>query len=526
MAALGFEKGRRPRHGRRDATRSKSLREVIRDKNQQFFYRWRPVNAEYVVGRRVEPFGSVNFPGEMKQLDAMVAARDRRIWQRAQALRGLGYPPTRPAHERNRGDAVTPRMSRHAVAVALAAFSLAASAAAQDPARSPIAAGSWISRSEDPRVALERLRPAPGYEVNLFASEEQFPDLAKPLAMTFDARGRLWVLTSPTYPHLLPGAAPKDKLVILEDTNTRRTRRQAHGLRRRAAPADGVRARRRRRLRVAAAEPDVPARHQRRRPGGRAPNHPARLRNRRQPSRDPRVPVGPRRRTVFPGRDIPSLAGRDALRPGPARERRRLAVRAEAPSSCACSCRTRSPIPWGHVVDRWGQNFISDASNGNNHYGTAVFGTGGLSAQAAPDQGVDAHEGAPHVRHRVRQQPAVPRRRRRGDFLINNVIGFHGTKQYRVVEDGSGFVGIEDRAAPAIVGQQLPAGGACSSVPTARSTSCDWFNPLIGHMQYSLRDPRRDDDARARVARDGEGAAAAGAAAHRWPADRGAAGTA
>ena len=41
--------------------------------------------------------------------------------------------------------------------------------------------------SEDPRVALERLRPAPGYEVSLFASEEQFPDLAKPLAMTFDS---------------------------------------------------------------------------------------------------------------------------------------------------------------------------------------------------------------------------------------------------------------------------------------------------------------------------------------------------
>ena len=60
---------------------------------------------------------------------------------------------------------------------------------------------------------------APGYEVNLFASEKQFPEIANPLAMAFDDRGRLWVLTSPTYPHVLPGAAPKDKLVILEDTN-------------------------------------------------------------------------------------------------------------------------------------------------------------------------------------------------------------------------------------------------------------------------------------------------------------------
>ena len=91
MTALGFDKSLRPSTDA-GVRRLEGLREVIREKNQQFFYRWRPVNAEYVVGRRVEPFGSVNFPGEMKQLDEMVAARDRRIWQRAQALRGLGYP--------------------------------------------------------------------------------------------------------------------------------------------------------------------------------------------------------------------------------------------------------------------------------------------------------------------------------------------------------------------------------------------------------------------------------------------------
>lgn len=68
------------------------LRERIRDKNQQFFHRFRPVNAEYIVGRRVEPFGAVNFPGEMKQLDDMVAERERAIWAAARALQGLRYP--------------------------------------------------------------------------------------------------------------------------------------------------------------------------------------------------------------------------------------------------------------------------------------------------------------------------------------------------------------------------------------------------------------------------------------------------
>jgi lysophospholipase L1-like esterase len=64
------------------------LRDLIRDKNQQFFYRWRPVNGEYVVGRRIEPFGVVNFPPEMRRLDEMVAERDRRIWTQARSTGG------------------------------------------------------------------------------------------------------------------------------------------------------------------------------------------------------------------------------------------------------------------------------------------------------------------------------------------------------------------------------------------------------------------------------------------------------
>ena len=75
-----------------EVKRLDELRELIHDKNQQFFYRFRPVNAEYVVGRRVEPFGSQNFPGEMKQLDEMVAERDKRIQALAARLKGLTYP--------------------------------------------------------------------------------------------------------------------------------------------------------------------------------------------------------------------------------------------------------------------------------------------------------------------------------------------------------------------------------------------------------------------------------------------------
>ena len=74
-----------------------ALRAEIRGKNQQFFYRYRPLNAEYVVGRRVEPFGSVSFPPEMRQLDEIITDLDNRIWKRARAIGIHRFPPpTRP----------------------------------------------------------------------------------------------------------------------------------------------------------------------------------------------------------------------------------------------------------------------------------------------------------------------------------------------------------------------------------------------------------------------------------------------
>ena len=55
------------------------LRAMIAYKNKQFFYKYRPVNGEYVYGRRRRPFGVVNFPSEMDTLDAIVAREEGRI---------------------------------------------------------------------------------------------------------------------------------------------------------------------------------------------------------------------------------------------------------------------------------------------------------------------------------------------------------------------------------------------------------------------------------------------------------------
>jgi putative heme-binding domain-containing protein len=56
---------------------------------------------------------------------------------------------------------------------------------------------------------------ADGYKIELFASETL--GIADPCAMRWDEKGRLWVLTIPSYPQPLPGSNPNDKLVILED---------------------------------------------------------------------------------------------------------------------------------------------------------------------------------------------------------------------------------------------------------------------------------------------------------------------
>jgi lysophospholipase L1-like esterase len=89
MTALGFE----PAPSDTSGTAIKAfetLREQVRAKNELWFYRFRPLNAEYVVGRRLNPFGSVNFPGEMKRLDERIAEQDQKIWRQARTVAAGG----------------------------------------------------------------------------------------------------------------------------------------------------------------------------------------------------------------------------------------------------------------------------------------------------------------------------------------------------------------------------------------------------------------------------------------------------
>lgn len=163
---------------------NESVLAAIVDKNEQFFRRFRPVNTFYYTGGRNKAYGYLDFLPAMRNFDIMVANRDRRIWDIAQGKPTLSVPI----------DSNVPPLP---------------------PALQSRGANEWMSAAEE----LKAFKIDPRFEVNLFAGEEQFPDIANPIQMRWDASGRLWVSCSTTYPHVYPGNKPNDKLVILEDTD-------------------------------------------------------------------------------------------------------------------------------------------------------------------------------------------------------------------------------------------------------------------------------------------------------------------
>jgi len=162
----------------------RTLKAAVEDKNRQWLRHYRPLNGFYITGGRAKPYGVVNFPGELQKLGEMAANRDRAIWEIGE---GKAAMPTVD-------DSNTVKLP-------------------EITGDRPI--NEWLSPADE----LKAFRIDPRFEVNCFASEEDFPELAKPIQMRFDTRGRLWVSCSKTYPQVTPGEEPNDTLIILEDTN-------------------------------------------------------------------------------------------------------------------------------------------------------------------------------------------------------------------------------------------------------------------------------------------------------------------
>ena len=202
---------RQPAAGRRSSTsalfagepapsatppRSRSSARPSLDKNFHWFNRYRTVDGYSIYGGRADlkfVDGQTNrevMQREMEVLDVMTANRDKRIWAVAQGERPARSttatrPPFIPVDDQ------------------------------QARARARTASTS----SSTARRPSSKMTVAKGMKVNLFASEKEFPELAKPVQMAFDTKGRLWVAVWPTYPHWKPKEAMNDKLLILEDTD-------------------------------------------------------------------------------------------------------------------------------------------------------------------------------------------------------------------------------------------------------------------------------------------------------------------
>jgi glucose/arabinose dehydrogenase len=340
-----------------------------------------------------------------------------------------------------------------------------------------------------PAEAQQKFTLAEGYAINLFASEAEFPDLQNPVAFAFDNRGRLWVTTMPSYPQYLPGVPPNDKILIFEDTD-----------------ADG----RADKQTVFADKLYLPAGLEFWKGGAIVAQQPNLLFLKDTNGDD----VADVRETILHGFD--SADSHHAISAftfdqggtlyfeegtfhhtqvetpyGPERCVNAGVFRYEPRTDKLDVYISYSfANPWGHIFDRWGQNFVADASGGANYFAAAFSGDvdyphkhGGLkqflTKQWRPTCGCEL------VSSRNFPDDA------QGNYLLNNCIGFQGTLQYKMKDEGAGFAA--DPVDPLVQ----------SSDPSYRPVDiefapdgslflCDWFNPLVGHMQHSIRDPNRD----------------------------------
>src|SRR5204863_1786305 len=127
----------------------------------QFFLRWRAVNGEYIYGRRKEPFGVVNFPGEMKEREKIVSILDAKIHEQA---RPEGDDPVVRFANDGRLPPTTP-----------APLSFLKSDFDVYQQSQGMIGGKEVATAKEPDEALKQFKLAPGYAINVFASEKEFP---------------------------------------------------------------------------------------------------------------------------------------------------------------------------------------------------------------------------------------------------------------------------------------------------------------------------------------------------------------
>ena len=436
---------------------------AVKQKNWFWQNDYQITNGVHSHGRRYNPFGPQNYPDEVQKTREMMALRDKLI---------------------------------HAVASGKTT-SLSVDDSKTHPLP-PVASNYAPSKKNNGEIYLygeeaeKSLTVPEGYKVQLFASEKEFPNLANPMQLSFDDRGRLWVATMPTYPAYRPGdPLPNDKILIYEDTNN-----------------DG----RADKEIVFADKLQLPIGFEFAPQGvyvSQAPN----LVLLRDTDGDDRADT---REIVLGGFDThdthhaisafcadPSgafLMGEGVFLHsnvetayGPVRGVNGGFFRySPQRSQLERTAQINIPNPWGIAFDDWGQDFFLHTSGPNINWMLpgSVKPTYGTQTPSGPDLAPAGNAVRPTSGLEFISSRHFPDEVQ-GDMLLCNNIGFLGIKQHSIVDDGTGYkTQFRQDLLKSADGNFRPVD--LEFAPDGSLFVIDWHNVLIGHMQHNARDPLRD----------------------------------
>jgi len=174
------------------------LREAVLDKNWHWHNRYRATDGNDVWGGRSklkfvnDQTNAEVLQHELSMLDKMTANRDQLIWARST------------------GKNINVDDSNVAQPIKVISNVGGGSRSSNATKEGDI---NYVSGAE----GVKKMAVSPGFELNLFADEKQFPELVNPVQMQVDTKGRLWVAAWQTYPKWEPLKEMKDALLILPD---------------------------------------------------------------------------------------------------------------------------------------------------------------------------------------------------------------------------------------------------------------------------------------------------------------------
>ena len=441
------------------------LRAACADKAWVHAQDYRMLNGWYVYGGR-RTHDKETFPREVVKIRNMVAVRDGVAWALAQGRDAkpddsktgeLFVPPTMFGTQRSK----EPKELRYPT----------------------------------PEESIATMKVPPGFEVQLVGSEREFPDLAKVNQINIDNRGRVWASCMSTYPQWKPGDPhPGCKLVILDDLDpkTGRARKATTFTDKLICPTGfefwngGV---------IVVDEP--------------------RLLWLKDTDGDDRADLEVVLSDGWATDDTHHAIGAFEWSPGGLLhmlEGVSMSTTVETPwgplrKSGKPGCYVFDPRtrkirhfvtpgygnPWCYVFDEWGQGIVGDGTTPQQHWDTPLSGAfintrKGLNTVLGSADGMRPNVGTEWIR--TRQFPDEWQ----GAFIFACVINMNGLTTFTVGDDGAGFKGVRRKG-----GDLLFAENNMTFRPTDPQIGADgalyfgdWCAALIGHMQYSQRDPNRD----------------------------------